>query len=326
MMLTVEEINKKLKVKVAKYSMIQAIRVSATYLKMFHKNESFDKLYERLIFSSNKSLSFQKSEVHNIEVLEVEDGINIVLTINFLGLFGSSSPLPSHYSEMVLRSYDDDKVLHDFLNLFNNRIQKLVYHIWERNRYYVQYQNDLEDKFTKYMLSIMGLYEQYNYQTTILDLKKLLPFIGVLAIKHKSVGTLTALLRNYFEHDDIEIEQFIPNEIEISKHQQNKLGLNNSKLGSSFLIGSSLKTRSGKFKIIINNITWDQLYDYSSTGKKMQELDELIKLSLNEPLDYEVSLYLKDDQIEPFTLNNFYLGVNTYMGNEYKQQEIIAKN
>ena len=95
------------------------------------------------------------------------------VTINFLSIFGASSPMPSSYCEMVLNSMDENRLLYDFLNIFNHNIEKFVYPVWERNRYYAQYQRDLSDKFSKYVLSFLGLYSYSTKKTDTLNLQKL---------------------------------------------------------------------------------------------------------------------------------------------------------
>lgn len=326
MMMTIEEINTTIAPLTRRSTLAQAVRMAVSYLREYYPKERAEQLYERLVFKSNHSLSFQKSEIAKLLFVEHRDGLKVELTLNFLGVFGSSSPLPSHYSEAVLHSHDDDKVLYDFLNLFNHHLEKFIFQVWQRQRYYIQYQHDLQDRFSKYMLSFIGMYDASQQKHSSLDLRRLLPFLGTLSMRQKSVGTLVSILRHYLDHKDIEIEQGIVTKAPIPDWQQSSLGQDNITLGQSFLIGDYVKTKQGKIRIVLNDIGKEQLYDYSVHGKKMKELDELMKLALNEPMAYEVVVTIAPDEVEPLNMSTHYLGVNSWLGKTNVQKRIAIRS
>jgi type VI secretion system protein ImpH len=117
--MSVAELNKKIAPSVAKYSLPQGVRVAMTHLRELYPKEEPSSLYNRLRFKANPSLSFAKSELSKVEFVETSKGKNVELTLNFLGLFGAASPLPSHYCEMVLESADSDKALKRCLVIYN---------------------------------------------------------------------------------------------------------------------------------------------------------------------------------------------------------------
>lgn len=222
-MLNLELINLRMQQNMKKYTLPQAIRIIMHYLRLYYPNEEMPVLFKKIRFKSNPSLAFQKSEVQNIQFIDKEK-MHVEITINFLGIFGSSSPLPSHYSELVLRSFDEDKVLFDFLNLFNNNLQKFIYPIWEKQRYYIQFQRDLQDKFSKYMLSILGLYSNIKVDDNKLNFKKLMPYIGLLSMRQKSSGTLASIISHYLDYKKIEVLQCITMDSKIPSWQYAQLG------------------------------------------------------------------------------------------------------
>ncbi len=324
--MSIIELNEKIKPAVTKYSLSQGVRVVLTHLHDLYPKETPQILYERLRFKSNPSLSFAKSEISKIEFIETSKGKNVEMTLNFLGLFGAASPLPSHYCEMVLDSADGDEVLKDFLNLFNHHLQKMLYPIWERQRYYIQYQSGLEDKFSKYMLSILGLYSETQVKSSNLNFQKLLPYIGLLSMRQKSAGTLTSILRHYLGHDELKIVQCIEMNEAIPSWQLGSLGEKNCTLGSDSLMGESVRTKGSKFQILLENISFDGLYKYSLHGEKMGELQELINLALNEPLEHELCLEIKKEDTEPFELSKHYLGINCFAGVVEEDAKIILSS
>jgi type VI secretion system protein ImpH len=320
------EINKRIKESTSKYSLPQSIRVVCAYLKKFYPSLNQDKLYEKIIFKANPSLAFQRSEINKIVFVKTDSDVKVEMTLNFLGIFGSSSPMPSNYTEMVLDSVDSDMVLHDFLNLFNHHLQRFVYPIWKKHRYYIQYKSDLKDKFSKYILSFLGLYSHSQEASSSLDLQKLIPYIGILSMKHKSAGTLKSILRHYLSHNDIEIVQCIPSKYKIPSWQYSSLGESNISLGSDFLIGESIVSKNAKFQILLKDVTSADLVKYSVLGKKMKELNELVSFSLKEPLEHEVCLKIKHEEKSMLVLDQNdkrYLGVNSWIGESYFDEQII---
>ncbi|MDD2950827.1 MAG: type VI secretion system baseplate subunit TssG [Sulfuricurvum sp.] len=317
---------KVLKEVVAKASLPQAIRLCIQHLRHYYPKLDAEALYKKIHFRANPSLAFQKSELSSATLQHNNDGVYIELTLNFLAIFGSASPLPSHYCEMVLQSNDTDHVLRDFLDVFNHNIQKFIYPIWVKHRYYIQYQNNLEDPFSKYILSILGLHGEHASKTSTLDLRKLMPYLGILSMRQKSSGTLLAIVRHYLSHDDIEIQQCITDTVPIPEWQYSRLGDTNCSLGKDFLAGESVKTNRTKFRIVLNSALWEELVAYGVDGTKMKELNDLIAFMLDEPLKYDVALKIPKKEIQRCILSadqGGYLGVNSVIGIPQENLEVI---
>ncbi|MCJ8327646.1 MAG: type VI secretion system baseplate subunit TssG [Campylobacterales bacterium] len=317
-------INESLKKNVKKYTLSSSIRVISYYLKDLYQNKDFSFLYKKIHFKSNPSLSFQKSEIQDILFVNENEEIKVYITLNFLGIFGAGSPLPAHYNERVLESCENDKVLHDFLNLFNNNIQKFIYPIWEKQKYYVLYENKLQDKFSKYMLSILGLYANVKDTNKQMDFNKLLPYLGILSMKQKSASTLASIIKFYIDFEEIEIIQCMRMNSKIPSWQYGSLGDENCSLGESFLIGEFVTNRTSKFRILLKNASSKDMLKYSILGNKMDALKDLISFLVNEPLEYDVCLEIKKDKKDDFYLNKEqYLGVNTWIGNHIEDEQLL---
>ncbi|WP_188108621.1 type VI secretion system baseplate subunit TssG [Sulfurimonas lithotrophica] len=329
-MINISDINHKLASKTNKYSLPQAMRVVFYYLKKIYSISDYDILNKKIRFQGNYSLAFQKGEVHEIEFFEDEiSGKRVVLTVNFLSLFGSSSPLPSHYSELVLRSFEGDRVLYDFLNIFNNNIQRFIYPIWEKQRYYIKYKKDLNDGFSKYLLAMLGLYANFGQKQNRLNFRKIMPYIGVLSMRQKSAGTITSILRHYLGFNEIEIIQSMKMSSEIPSWQYSKLGKENIQLGVNLSIGEFLINKTSKFRILLKNVTVYDMFKYSVHGNKMGELNDLISFAFNEPLDYDVCMEIEEKEKIKCVLNKTdkrYIGINCWIGEpQGKEQIVIAQ-
>jgi len=303
-----------------------AIHIVMNVLKDMYPNKNFDDLYEMILFKTNPSLAFQKSDIKSIVFLSYKkDETRVEMTLNFLSIFGASSPLPMHYSERVIEDVSSEKILLDFLDMLNHRLKKLIYPIWQKQRYYIQYQKDLKDNFSKYILSILGLYSQAKGAATSLDMHKLLPFSGILSMHQKSTVSLVAILRHYFSHNAISIEEGIISKSKLPQDQYVKLGDANCALGEDMCIGTFLLTRNLKFRIVFDNIKWKELNEFAYCGAKQEELSDLMRLIQKSPLTYDIVVSLKKEEIKPCILGkDISLGVNGWIGNIDSSQTILV--
>lgn len=325
--MNIQSINEDISLNIKKYALPQAIRVTLYYLKEIYPDINYDDLYKKILFKGNASLSFQRSELDAIEFYDDEIADKrVAITLNFLSLFGTSSPLPAHYAEMLLQSFDTDKILYDFVDIFNNNLQKFIYPIWEKQRYFIQYNKELKDNFSKYMLSILGLHANFKMENNRLNFKKIMPYIGVLSMKQKSAGTLTSILRHYLGFDEIEIIQCIKMQSNIPSWQYVKLGEENNELGVNIAIGEFVTNKTSKFRIMLKDVEIEDMLRYSIHGNKMDELKDLIAFAFNEPLEYDVCLEIKEKKKIKCVLNESskrYIGINSWLGETIGNEEII---
>lgn len=322
---TIENINRTLQKVITNITFPIAIRlIQSTLIELF-PDKNTEELYRLLLFKASPSLGFQRSDIQEVLFVQNDQSLRVEVTVNFLNIFGASSPLPAHYNERILEDSHNERVLIDFLDMLNHQLKRLIYPIWERNRYYILYRKDLSDKFSKYILSTLGLYSQYKDAKTSLDLHKLLPFSGILSMHQKSTVSLLSILKHYFEHDAIEIEEGIISKSLLPQTQRFNLGESNSLLGENTCIGSFVLSRNLKFRVHFKNITWSDLEDFTLNGKKRLQLFDLIRLIQNNPLDYDIALSVPKEEIKPCTLgvDDIYLGANSWIGELQDNPTII---
>jgi type VI secretion system protein ImpH len=114
------------------------------------------------------TLAFPPSQL--VELLPPEPGderTTPLLTVAFLGLYGPSRVLPTHYTQLLLDTHRDvrgpeRRALRDWLDLFNHRFTSLFYRAWEKYRFYRSYERgDARrpdgDSFVTAVRSVMGL-------------------------------------------------------------------------------------------------------------------------------------------------------------------------
>lgn len=303
------------------------IRLVQNTLKQWFPTKTHKELYEMILFKTSPSLAFQKSDIDSIHFSQTEGNVRVEITLNFSSIFGASSPLPAHYNERILEDSFNKKVLLDFLDMLNHRLKRLIYPIWEKQRYYILYEEDLSDYFSKYILSILGLYSQSKGVSTSLNLHKLLPFSGILSMHQKSTSSLVSILKHYFSHEDIYIEEGIVSKSSFPEGQYLRLGEKNSMLGEDTCIGSFVLSRNLKYRIHFNNMEWEDLEDFILNHSKKIQLFDLIQLIQKNPLSFDIALTVPKEKLKPCVLGEspLHLGSNTWIGYPKGEQTIIIE-
>jgi len=227
-------------------------------------------VYERLEFQANPSLGFPGSDTDRLEFFEEHGELRARLRINLVGLFGAGSPLPAFYSEQALGDGPDGNTTRDFLDLFNDRLQRLLLPIWRKYRYYAHYESGARDLFSARLFALIGLGGERLRAAEDLNWRRLLPYLGLLSLRAHSAALVESVLRYYFKHADLRIEQCVERRVEIIAEQRNRLGLANSQLGESLVLGDSVRDRGGKFRIHIRQLSWARFHEFLPIGNGYQ--------------------------------------------------------
>src|SRR5262249_49662898 len=132
-----------------------------------------------------------------------------VVTVNFLGLTGPMGLLPVSYTELVRdRARSKDPALRDFFDLFHHRILSLFYQAWKKYRFFVPYERDRQDRFSRHLRSFVGLGTQGLQDRQPVRDESFLFYSGLLALQPRSAVALEQILADYF-NVPVLVEQFI---------------------------------------------------------------------------------------------------------------------
>jgi len=276
---------------------------------------------EPVRFRANASLAFPSADIDVIKVNDqsqaTDDQIEIV--VNFLGLYGPSSPLPAFFTEEILFAEQEPNNRRDFLDLFNHRALSLLYRCWEKYRYYIQYELGATDKISQYMFSFIGLGDAKLRNEIDLDWRKLLSYLGVISTGCKSATVLQGIISHYFNGIEIGIEQCVPRSIEIDDLQLCQLGAMNTTLGVDAYAagtGSKIIDRNSKFRVALKNLSFEEFKRYLPTGDRYDTLSNLIRLVMSDQyeFDFELMLAEKNPRLELTDDNECRLGWSAWLG------------
>ncbi|EZQ18373.1 MULTISPECIES: type VI secretion system baseplate subunit TssG [Halopseudomonas] len=305
---------------IREYSLFQGVQLVQERLRQAHPELDDEALYERLELQANPSMGFPGSEIESVEYFEERGELRARLRVNLVSLFGAGSPLPAFYGEQALGDGVDGNPTRMFMDLFNNRLQRLLLPVWQKYRYHARFKPGGRDPVSALLFSLIGLSGNTIRHSTELNWKRLLPYLGLLSLRAQSAAMVESVLRYYFKHEQLHIEQCLEREVDIPGDQRCQLGLGNSTLGDSLVLGERVRDRSGKFRIHILNLDWARFHDFLPPGCDNQPLRVLIRFVLRTPLDYDVRLHLRPDEIRELRLgagNTCRLGWTSWLGCEH---------
>lgn len=282
---------------IREYSLFQAVLLVVDRLRQAHPHLSQDDVYDQLEFQANPSLGFPGSDVDRVEFFHEHGLMRARLRFNVIGLVGAGSPLPAFYGEQALGDSEDGNPTRYFLDLFHHRLQRLMLPIWKKYRYRARFESGALDPFSSQLFALIGLGGEEIRRAQELNWKRLLPYLGLLSLRAHSAALIEAVLRYYFKHAELALEQCIERQVEILDEQRNRLGKDNSMLGENLVLGEHLRDRCGKFRIHIRELDWQRFHEFLPIGFGYQPLCALVRFTLRDPLDYDIRLMLRHEEI-----------------------------
>ncbi len=263
---------------------------------------------ERVRFVSNPSLGFPASEVASLEWSGPEGAERATVMVNFLGLHGQASPLPSHYAQQVLWDLiePEGKRVLDFLDLFNHRMVSLLYRAREKYRHPLRFRRDGRDEFTRRALALAGLDDEEVREAAGAHLPDVLRGLGVLASHTRSAAGLEDLLRASFPGIGVRVESCVPRRLAIPEDQRLYLkaprrtaprrGDALTGLGRDTCLGTSRVDSSSAFRIGLGPMDYPDFRRFLPGEPGLASLSRLTRLYVQEPLDFDVELHLRPTQ------------------------------
>ncbi len=280
----------------------------------------------------NASMGFPSSDIHSVTAPEHTGkgrSRRFDVTVNFLGLAGSVTPLPPHYAEELLWDSDEDSNVRDFLDLFHHRLLSLFYRSWKKYRYYIQYQPGGKDAYSRWLLSLIGLGHLRLDQDTSLDGDRLLSYLGLLSMRSHSASALTGIVSHYFAGVGVRITQCVPREVAVPKHQRNALGVANTSLGGDLVLGGRGVDRGSKFRLTLGPLEKKEFFSFLPNGDHFRPLRELINLVMSGLLEFDVELVTRSDQVPRLELSSdcpCRLGWSSWLGKPSQQQLSVLQS
>lgn len=290
------------------FSFFQAIFLIELYRssigKIVHIGDNGPASAECIRFKPEASLAFPISDIDSIvKIDDYQNAFRFQITTTFLGLYGSDSPLPDFYTEDIIQSDPDQTNIQDFLDIFHHRIVSLFYRCWLKYRYYLQFQSDGKDDFSRRVFSLIGMGTSGITENLKIPPIRLLKYVGLFMQKNRSASGLKSLLSDYFGGIPVHIEQCIGRWVKINQVDISVLG-KDTQLGVTTTIGSRVFDRSGKFRITLELSTFAEFKRFLPNGDHFHSLKEVTSAFLPYPLDYEIELILPGSEVPSMSMSS----------------------
>ncbi len=251
---------------------------------------------EGMRFAAHNTLVFPPSQIHEIEW----DGAQPKIVVNFMGLTGPMGVLPFSFTELVRdRARSKDRTSRDFFDLFNHRMISLFYQAWEKYRFYVAYERDQRDRFSKYLMSFVGLGTRGLQNRQPVRDESFLYYCGLLSLQPRSATALEQLIADYFGVP-AEVEQFVGAWHAVSTADQCCFEAGNEyseQLGAGAIAGDEIWDHQSRACLKLGPLTIEQYIDFLPTGRAAEPLKTLLRFFSGREIEFEVQLVLKRSDV-----------------------------
>ena len=276
-------------------------------------------------FFTNPKINFPVGDIEQLIILE-EDGREVFqFLVNFLGLQGSSGPLPGSVLDEIAEEHNNNPIQSIYLDFFNHHLITLFHQIWRKYKYYIKFNSNFSDNYSRNIMNLLGVSRDF-IKFTHLNWHKIFYHLGIIQSGIRTKEALTSIIQHYFDLHDISLEEHVRKIVEVEVEQKNQVGIKNVMLGENFILGDKVESFSNKFRVNINNLKLDEFHQFLPNTKKYKHLQELIRFLLKDPLPYDVLLGLHPDTKSTFILgkdNSSFLGWTTLINiNSGKSQSL----
>jgi len=248
-------------------------------------------------------MDFPKSDLAGAKVLDEDQQPAYGLTTNFLGLHGSSSPLPSFYVEDVLHDQDAEGTLGAFLDIFHHRLLSLFYRCWIRFRHHFLFKTGGGDDFSRAMFCLIGLGQRELIDGAGFPAVRALRFAGLFTQKPHSAAALRGMLEDFFGGVKIHVAQAIGRWLAVKPEQRSRVGVANCRLDENMILGGRIYDRQSKFRVVIGPLDFETYNKFLPGGEYNVALKKLIKMFGVDILDFDIELILASEQTLHLGLN-----------------------
>lgn len=225
------------------YSFFQAIRLLRL---MQPRSSAADTLADRNIrVRPALNLAFPAADIAGIQSSRVEEQTRFDVTATFFGLYGSSSPLPTFYTEdLINEAGQDETVSRDFLDIIHHHMYSLLFHAWMKYRLFFQVSEEHSQAHLERLFCLLGLADP-GMRQAMPDALGLLRYIGLFTQFPHSATGLATILRDALKGVPLRLVGCIPRMAKIPESQRSKMGASGSTLGMDTYIGEEIEDRSG---------------------------------------------------------------------------------
>ncbi|MDR0386441.1 MAG: type VI secretion system baseplate subunit TssG [Treponema sp.] len=252
---------------------------------------------ENVRFGQIPSLRFPPSEIADIAEGR-SAGVDAAILVHFFGLLGVNGPMPLDFTHYVFRRSNNhfDHTWRRFLDIIHHRFLTLFYRAFARNEQSVSFDREDDDPIRGIFKSLAGLPPDQVFKEPRQE-RVLLAYPHQFGIKIKNRVILEDILRRSFRMD-ITVKDLVLASYDIPLENRAVLGRRKTAtLGVNLQIGRTYYSARGKFEIHIGPVDYQVCRRLLPGESGFVRLEEIIKLYLARPLDYDLIFTISGDSI-----------------------------
>lgn len=225
------------------------------------------------------------------------------VTTSFIGLVGTTSPLPTFFAEEVVQSEDDEggAIKRDFFDIIHHRIISFVYRIGVKYDFAREYMLDASDPWSRRILALAGFDYWAERRPRSIPTWQFLRLAPLLAHATRSARTIEVALEDVLEEAlrgaTVRVEQYAGDWSPLDEDQRLALGRHNHILGHDAVLGLQCYDRGGRAVIVISTLT-DNFRRFLTDGDMFPVLVEVLRLLCDEPIMFELELVINESNRE----------------------------
>jgi len=307
----------------------QAIRVGS--------NGPYDR--ESIRFRHDPSLAFRAGDIMKVEWAPkpqaAEDALEgktfrFEITTAFLGLTGTTSPLPLYLAEEIAQAQDSASVKRDFLDIFHHRLISFVYRIGVKHDLAREYLKDGSDPWSRRILALAGFDSWGGHAMRTIPPWRVLRLAPLLSSGVRSARTIELAIEDVCGHvlrgAKVQVETFAGGWSPLDAEQRMSLGARNHQLGVASVLGRECFDKSGKAVIAIGPLG-QNFRHFLADGDQYPVIVELLALLTDEPVDFAMRLAVRGDARPPFHLGvDSRMGVDSWLGSGSQSASLTHVN
>lgn len=257
---------------------------------------------ENLRVRPHLSLSFPGTDLTRLEKDEKDGRPLYRSTVSFLGLYGSSSPLPTFYTEDLIDQVTDDvTVVRDFVDIVNSPFYPLLIQAWLKYRLFFQV-DGLSDKANISRLFCLFGLGSVELRDRVTNPRRLLRYIGLFSLWPRSATGLKTLISDVLGGAKVSVIPNLERRVPIPGDQRCLLGLQAASLGSDVHIGREIADRQGRFALAVGPLDEETFHGCLPGTETFAWVEELLRLYLAVPLDCRLEISLRREEVSPARL------------------------